>query len=71
MNHFSVCGQNFGSIPLAAVMPDSIRHPWIAGAETLDLIRGRNDNHFCQRQWSNFSRPLSFPILSPCKHDLS
>ena len=30
-----------------AVMPDLIRHPsppWIAGAETPDLIRGRNDN---------------------------
>jgi len=25
-------------------MPDMIRHPWIAGAETPDLIRGRNDN---------------------------
>ncbi len=25
-------------------MPDLIRHPWIAGAGTPDLIRGRNDN---------------------------
>ncbi len=25
-------------------MPDLIRHPWIAGARTPDLIRGRNDN---------------------------
>ena len=24
-------------------MPDMIRHPWIAGAETPDPIRGRND----------------------------
>ena len=25
------------------VIPDSIRDPWIAGAGTPDLIRGRND----------------------------
>ena len=36
----------------AAVIPDPIRHPllrhhWIAGAETPDLIRGRNDNAAC------------------------
>ena len=36
----------------AAVIPDPIRDPllrhhWIAGAETPDLIRGRNDNAAC------------------------
>ena len=25
------------------VMPGQTRHPWIAGAETPDLIQGRND----------------------------
>jgi hypothetical protein len=34
-----------------SVIPDSIldpvpQHPWIAGAETPDLIRGRNDRLF-------------------------
>ncbi len=29
-------------------MPDPIRHPWIAGAETPDLIRGRNDSLLVQ-----------------------
>ncbi len=44
-------------------MPDWIRHPWIAGAETPDRMRGRNDKHFCQRQWGNFNRPVSFPVF--------
>ncbi len=48
-------GLTSGSV-LAVVMPDLIRHPWIAG-------QARNDNHFCQRQWRNFNRPVSFPVF--------
>ena len=41
-------------LDLLVVIPDSIRDPlprhhWIAGAETPDLIRGRNDSQ--GRQW--------------------
>ena len=32
------------SVLTVIVMPDLIRHPWIACAKTPDLIRGRNDS---------------------------
>jgi hypothetical protein len=50
MSTHDVIADSEGVIPDSkAVIPDSIRdpvprQPWIAGAETPDLIRGRNDN---------------------------
>ena len=46
------------SVPLVAVMPDPIRHPWLLG-------QTRNDSHLCQRQYSDFNRHTDFPISPP------